>query len=163
MLEVRLARRLCAERRRRRARRRPRRAVRAAVLAYLALHPGPHARARLAARFWPDVLDESARTSLRAALSELRRALGPAAAISSPRARPSRSTGAGLAVDTRAFEAALAAGDPAGALEACRAPILDGFDDDWAHDARQAHAQRLAEALEQLAAAATPTRRRRSA
>jgi DNA-binding SARP family transcriptional activator len=49
------------------------------VLAYLALHPGPHARAELDARFWPDVLDESARTSLRAALSELRRALGPAA------------------------------------------------------------------------------------
>ena len=50
-----------------------------ALLAYLALHPGPHARARLAARFWPDVLDESARTSLRAALTELRHALGPAA------------------------------------------------------------------------------------
>jgi hypothetical protein len=31
-----------------------------AVLAYLALHPGSHARAQLADRFWPDVLDESA-------------------------------------------------------------------------------------------------------
>ena len=39
------------------------------------------------------------------------------------------------------------------AIEACRAPILDGFDEDWAHDARQAHAERLAEALERLAAA----------
>jgi DNA-binding SARP family transcriptional activator len=47
------------------------------VLAYLALHPGPHARAELDARFWPDVLDESARTSLRAALSELRRRARP--------------------------------------------------------------------------------------
>jgi DNA-binding SARP family transcriptional activator len=101
------------------------------------------------------VLDESARTSLRAALTELRRALGPAA----DHLLASRETvaldGAGLAVDTRAFEAALAAGDPARALEACRAPILDGFDDDWAHDARHAHAHRLAEALEQLAAGAT--------
>ena len=34
---------------------------------------------RLAARFWPDVLDESARASLRVALTELRQALGPAA------------------------------------------------------------------------------------
>ena len=31
-----------------------------ALLGYLALHPGPHARAALAARLWPDVLDESA-------------------------------------------------------------------------------------------------------
>jgi DNA-binding SARP family transcriptional activator len=50
-----------------------------AVLAYLALNPGPQPRGRLAARFWPDVLDESARASLRVALTELRQALGPAA------------------------------------------------------------------------------------
>jgi DNA-binding SARP family transcriptional activator len=50
-----------------------------AVLAYLALNPGPQQRGRLAARFWPDVLDESARVSLRVALTELRQALGPAA------------------------------------------------------------------------------------
>src|SRR4051812_4492673 len=51
-----------------------------ALLAYLAAYPGAHARGPLAARFWPEVLDESARTSLRAALTELRRALGPEAA-----------------------------------------------------------------------------------
>src|ERR1700742_2648232 len=50
-----------------------------AVLAFLALNPGPQPRARVAARFWPDVLDESARASLRVALTELRQALGPAA------------------------------------------------------------------------------------
>ena len=50
-----------------------------ALLGYLALHPGPHARAALAARLWPDVLDESARTSLRGALADVRRALGAAA------------------------------------------------------------------------------------
>jgi DNA-binding SARP family transcriptional activator len=124
-----------------------------ALLAYLALHPGPHARAQLAARFWPDVLDESARTSLRAALTELRRALGPA----EEHLQAGRATVAlEGAVDTRAFTAALNAGDAAAALEASRAPILDGFDDDWAHDARQAHAQRLADALEQLASTADP-------
>ena len=124
-----------------------------AVLAYLALHHGPHTRAQLAARFWPDVLDESARASLRAALTELRRALGPAA----DQLVAGRETVAlEGAVDTRAFAAALDAGDAAAALAASRAPILDGFDDDWAHDARQAHAQRLAEALERLAATARP-------
>ena len=49
------------------------------LLAWLALHPGPHARAEVAARFWPDVLDSSARTNLRSALLTLRNELGPAA------------------------------------------------------------------------------------
>jgi DNA-binding SARP family transcriptional activator len=124
-----------------------------AILAYLALYPGPHARGQLAARFWPDVLDESARTSLRAALSELRRALGPAAdhVVATRDAVAFESD-----VDTRAFDAALRRGDPAAALAACRGPILDGFEDDWAHEARRAHAERLAEALEAVAAAADP-------
>ena len=41
------------------------------------LHPGAHPRGELAARFWPDVLDSSARASLRSAVWALRRALGP--------------------------------------------------------------------------------------
>src|SRR4051794_20634035 len=49
-----------------------------ALLAWLALHPGMHSRAELAARFWPDVLDSSARASLRSAMWSLRRALGEA-------------------------------------------------------------------------------------
>lgn len=98
-----------------------------AVLAYLALHPGPHARAQLAARFWPDVLDVSARASLRAALTELRRALGPAADHLQAGREMVALDGA---IDTRTFAAALDAGDPAAALAASRAPILDGFDDD---------------------------------
>ena len=65
----------------------------------------------------------------------------------------------GLWVDTRAFDAALARKDAAAALDACSSPILDGFEDDWAHEARQAHAHRLAGALEQLAATALPPRR----
>src|SRR4051812_35270246 len=103
------------------------------VLAYLALHPGPQPRGRLAATFWPDVLDESARTSLRAALTELRRALGPAAdALVATRDAVALEAD----VDARAFAAAP---DAATALAACRAPILDGFDEEWALEARQAH------------------------
>src|ERR1700686_5804010 len=48
-----------------------------ALLGFLSLDRGLHARSSLAPRFWPDVLDESARTSLRSALSALRRTLGP--------------------------------------------------------------------------------------
>src|SRR6202035_4764746 len=47
------------------------------LLAYLALHPGPQPRGELAARFWPDVLDSSARASLRSAVWALRRVLEP--------------------------------------------------------------------------------------
>ena len=46
------------------------------LLAYLALHPGLHGRGDLARLLWPDVLDSSARSSLRSALSSVRRALG---------------------------------------------------------------------------------------
>src|SRR6185312_14000442 len=122
-----------------------------AVLAYLALNPGPQHRGRLAARFWPDVLDESARASLRVALTELRQALGPAAGIVQATRDTVALEGPELKVDTRAFQQALDEGDPARALEACSAPILDGFDEEWALEARDEHAHRLGEALEQTA------------
>lgn len=125
-----------------------------AVLAYLALNPGPHPRGRLAARFWPAVLDESARASLRVALTELRQALGPAASYVIATRDTVALDGPDLRVDTRAFEQALDEGDPVRALEACSAPILDGFDEDWALEARDEHAHRLGEALEQAAAIA---------
>ena len=41
------------------------------LLAWLALHPGAHPRSEVAALFWPDVLETSARTSLRGALPHL--------------------------------------------------------------------------------------------
>ena len=50
-----------------------------ALLGWLALHPGIHARSGVAGRLWPDVLESSARASLRTALSGVRRAIGPAA------------------------------------------------------------------------------------
>src|ERR671933_605874 len=86
-----------------------------ALLGYLALHPGPHPRGALAARFWPDVLDESARTSLRGALADIRRSVGAELAAT-------RET-AGLAdpwTDVAEFAALVAAGRDAEALELCR-------------------------------------------
>jgi DNA-binding SARP family transcriptional activator/tetratricopeptide (TPR) repeat protein len=126
-----------------------------AVLAYLALNPGPHPRSQVAARFWPDVLDESARASLRVALTELRQALGPAAGYVIATRDTVALDGPDLRVDARVFEQARADGDPVRALQACSAPILDGFDDDWALEARDEHAHRLGEALEQAASSAS--------
>src|ERR687886_1277126 len=51
------------------------------LLAWLALHPGQHPRLELAMRFWPDVLESSARASLRTTLHELRRAVGDDAVV----------------------------------------------------------------------------------
>ncbi|MBY0395605.1 MAG: AfsR/SARP family transcriptional regulator, partial [Thermoleophilia bacterium] len=45
------------------------------LLAYLLLAPGPHPRTHLAGAFWPDVLETSARASLRSALWSVRAAL----------------------------------------------------------------------------------------
>ena len=126
-----------------------------AVLAFLALNPGPQPRARVAARFWPDVLDESARASLRVALTELRQALGPAAGYLVATRDTISLEGPELRVDVREFQQALAEGDAARALEACGGPILDDFQVEWAIEARDEHAQQLASALERAAAAAS--------
>src|SRR5512135_3808967 len=88
-----------------------------AVLAYLALNRAPQPRGRLAARFWPDVLDESARASLRVALTELRQALGPAAAYVAATRDTIALDGPDLTVDVREFQKALDDGDAARALE----------------------------------------------
>ena len=126
-----------------------------AVVAFLTLNPGPQPRARVAARFWPDVLDESARASLRVALTELRQALGPAAGHLVATRDTVSLEGPDLRVDVREFQQALADGDTARALEACDAPILNDFEEEWAIEARDEHAQQLASALERAAAAAS--------
>jgi DNA-binding SARP family transcriptional activator len=124
-----------------------------ALLGYLALHPGPHPRAALAARFWPDVLDESARTSLRGALADIRRAIGPAHLVATRES-------AGLAgdpwTDAAAFAALVAAGRDAEALELCRGDLLAGLDDDWIVAARDEHRDARSAALARLAEAAGP-------
>ena len=127
-----------------------------ALLGYLALHPGPHPRAALAARFWPDVLDESARTSLRGALADIRRALGAQHLIATREA-------AGLDgepwTDAAAFAALVAEGRDAEALELCRGELLAGLDDDWIVTARDEHREAQGAALARLADARGRARR----
>ncbi len=118
-----------------------------ALFAYLALSGRPVTRSELANRFWPDVLDQSARASLRSALWALRRQIGDRLVVEGERV--------GLRdtwVDVLEFEG-LAADDPARALELCRGELLEGVEDDWALEARSRHRQRLIELLEQEAEA----------
>src|SRR3954447_26035986 len=92
------------------------------LLGWLALHPGEHPRGAVAATFWPDVLDASARGSLRNAMWALRRALGPEGedALVAGRDR----IGLRCETDLAAFEALLAAGELEAAVELCLGPLL---------------------------------------
>jgi DNA-binding SARP family transcriptional activator len=122
------------------------------LLAWLALHPGRHARAAVAARFWPDVLDSSARASLRTTLHELRRALGPAG----PCLVADRDAVALDAewVDARELDALLAAGRAEEALALRDGELLAGLEDDWVLAERDALRERIAGRLGTLAEAA---------
>src|SRR5436190_2279083 len=121
-----------------------------ALLAYLALNPGPHPRGALAARFWPDVLDEGARPSLRGALADVRRSIGDALVAT----RES----AGLAdawTDAAEFAALVSQGRDTEALALCRSDLLSGLDDDWIVSARDEHRDAQGALLARLADAAS--------
>ncbi|MDX6659242.1 MAG: hypothetical protein QOJ55_64, partial [Solirubrobacteraceae bacterium] len=123
-----------------------------ALLAWLALHPGEHARGHVAAQFWPDVLDSSARASLRSAVWALRRALGPDEEIVvAGRERLGLGAGAGLWVDVQAFDEHVGADRLADAAGLVRGDLLAGLDDEWALQARDEFRDRLSDVLERLA------------
>jgi DNA-binding SARP family transcriptional activator len=114
------------------------------LLAWLLLHPGLHPRSRLAARFWPDVLDTSARASLRVALSELRAALGPAAmCLIGDRNHAGIGTQQAW-LDALAFEQLANDGELEAAVTLCRGELLPDLDDDWILEARDAKATTVA-------------------
>ena len=126
------------------------------VLAWLALNPGPHSRRELAGSFWPAVLDESARASLRSALHSLRSSLGPAgAAVVTTRdmvaIRPD------VWVDAIEFRALAAEGRLAQALELVRGELLEGLDDEWVYAEREQQRDRELELLGRLALEAERT------
>jgi DNA-binding SARP family transcriptional activator len=122
------------------------------LLAYLALSPGPHPRGEIAARFWPDVLDSSARASLRSAVWSLRRTLGAHADRLCVDRNDVGLDRAELWVDAVAFRELLDAGRAREAVELCAGELLAGFEEEWALIARDEHRQLLLDALERLAA-----------
>ena len=125
------------------------------VLGWLAAFPGEHPRAEVAARLWPDVLDSSARASLRTALSELRGALGPAAVYVRATRESVALGGDGLWVDLRAFSELIAAGRREEALALCRGEVLEGLDEEWMFELRSRHAADRANAARAVVRAAT--------
>ena len=130
------------------------------LLAYLLLHPGPHPRARLAGRFWPSVLDTSARGSLRSALWSIRSALD---AVDGADHLVADRLGVGLAPDlAREVDAVevgrlLDLGDPASlerALLLGAEPLLPDIADEWVMEEQDRQRDRMIDALMALADAA---------
>jgi DNA-binding SARP family transcriptional activator len=124
------------------------------LLAWLALNPGTHRRSAVAARFWPEVLDESARASLRSALWSLRRRLGEDAngALIATRDRVGLSDE--VWVDVAEAERLRSDGRLEEALALADGELLSGFEDEWAYEARDEHRTKTAALLEELAAQA---------
>src|ERR1035441_8151209 len=122
-----------------------------ALLGWLAVHPGRHPRSRLAGRFWPDVLDASARASLRSAIWALRSALGPEFGSYLATDRDTVTLAAdGLSVDLREVRRLIAHGQPEAALDLCRGDLLQELDDDWVVEAREELGRDIAAALRDL-------------
>src|SRR4051794_30652767 len=125
-----------------------------ALLAWLALHPGMHPRGRVAALFWPDVLDSSARASLRSAMWSLRRALGEAGErhLVATRERVGLE---GAEVDLLEVDELVRRGELERAVDLCDGELLAGLEDDWAFEARDEHRDRMGAVLAELAAGAS--------
>ena len=126
------------------------------LVAWFALNPGAHPRGELASRFWPDVLDSSARASLRNALWALRKALADEAdgALIATRDRVGLAGSPDVWVDATEFRQHVAAGELEEALALCRGDVLAGLDEEWVYEYRDLHREALSELLERLAARA---------
>jgi DNA-binding SARP family transcriptional activator len=120
-----------------------------ALLGWLALHPGLHARGAVAGRLWPDVLDESARTSLRTALAELRRALGGGHVVAT---RDRVGLAPDVWTDVGAFDALLREARLDEALELVRGDVLAGLDDEWVYAERDRRRDQVRDALRRAGA-----------
>jgi DNA-binding SARP family transcriptional activator len=125
-----------------------------ALLAWLALNPGNHQRSAVAARFWPDVLDESARASLRSALWSLRRRLGEDANGALIATRDRVGLTEDVWVDVAEAERLRADGRLEEALALGEGELVPGLEDEWAYDMREEHRGWTAALLEELAARA---------
>jgi len=121
------------------------------LLALLALERREHARSHLAARLWPDVLDASARTSLRGALAALRKALGPDADRYLVATRERVGLSEAVRTDAADFDRLVAADRLEEAVALWRGELLAGLDDEWVLVARDAWREKAAEALAALA------------
>jgi DNA-binding SARP family transcriptional activator len=107
------------------------------LIAYLALHPGPHPRRRIAEHLWPDAGPEAGRQRLRTAVWEVRRVLS---ATDNPLLDASRwDLGLNSAVVVDLFDARrlLDRGEGETALHLLTPGVAAELDQEWADQARR--------------------------
>jgi DNA-binding SARP family transcriptional activator len=122
------------------------------LLGWLVVAPGLHARSALAGRLRPEVGEESARKTLRDAVYELRRVLGPAGRDAIVATREQVGLEPELVrADLWEFRRRVAAGEPEAAVEGRMGELLAGMDADWVLRARDEHAAELGAVLASLA------------
>jgi DNA-binding SARP family transcriptional activator len=125
-----------------------------ALLVWLALNPGEHPRSRVAPLLWPDVLDASARASLRTAVWALRSALeGPGDALVSTRSTLGLREAA-VWVDVLELRRLEREGLLAEAAALAHAELAPGVEEEWLEPVREAHRGQLSDIFERLARAA---------
>jgi DNA-binding SARP family transcriptional activator/tetratricopeptide (TPR) repeat protein len=119
------------------------------LLSILALERRAHSREPLAARLWPDVLDASARVSLRTALTQLRATFGNAAErfIYVTREHVALAGADEVWTDVAELERSLTDGDLDVAIDVDPAELLAGLEDDWVYDRREQLLTELVSAL----------------
>jgi predicted ATPase/DNA-binding SARP family transcriptional activator len=127
------------------------------LLGWLSLHPGMHPRSEVAGRFWPDVLESSARKSLRTELVAVRQALGAQAGALAATRDTVGLAGDEVVVDAREFDRLVREDRLLEAVDLCSGELLAGLDDDWIYEARELHRHRLGDVLERIAGAAETT------
>lgn len=113
----------------------------ALLLAYLCLHPRQHSRDELADRFWSEVDIDSARASLRQALSQIRQALRSAQLIPETLLHLVGNSSVGvhaenMECDVALFRQALGQKQVAQARLLYGGPLLPGFWDEWVVEER---------------------------
>lgn len=128
-----------------------------ALLAYLAVHPQPQPRETLAELLWEDRSQSQAFSNLRVVLSDLRKHLGEALAVTRDRVGLVRN--AELWIDTAALDACLDGPNPEKGIEIYQGDFLQGFYapdaakfDVWTAIEREKYHQRIVMALQELIA-----------
>ena len=137
-----------------------------AIVALLAVEGRPFARDELAAMFWPESDDESARGALRRTLSVLRAALGDRWLRVDRSAVALDATAGGVRFDLAGLEVVAGAGAAdvlrlAASADLARGPFLAGFSlcdspdfDDWRATRAASIDRRVVDVLERLSTAA---------
>lgn len=122
------------------------------LLAYLALHPGEHAREKLAGLFWGESTDLQARASLRTTLKKLRKFPDPRLVLAD-RTTVQINPAFPLTVDVFEFQAQVSAA-PQAAVALYRGDLLSDFYDDWIVPKREHYRELYLDALLELTQAA---------